>query len=195
MKKQIIILIIFLFLFFVPSSVDGFQSSKNRDVPIELMPKKQKDLCIKCIELKTKYTENSKNKTINAVVKKETALALEKEFKELLNNTNEDFSSNGFKDWVGTVLVNSSSIELYVYVKTNSGTRLLTQQLVHTTIPTTGMNKNVLDTVKTLTTGDLVKFSIENTKEFDSKFTTGGIMSSFYNRVKPSNLTSLVLVK
>jgi hypothetical protein len=49
--------------------------------------------------------------------------------------------------------------------------------------------------VKTLTTGDLVKFSIENTKEFDSKFTTGGIMSSFYNRVKPSNLTSLVLVK
>jgi hypothetical protein len=159
------------------------------------MPKKQKDLCIKCIELKTKYTENSKNKTINAVVKKETALALEKEFKELLNNTIEDFSSNGFKDWVGTVLVNSSSIELYVYVKTNSGTRLLTQQLVHTTIPTTGMNKNVLDTVKTLTTGDLVKFSIENTKEFDSKFTTGGIMSSFYNRVKPSNLTSLVLVK
>jgi len=179
----------------VPNSADGFQSSKNRDVPIELMPRKQKDLCIKCIELKTKYTENSKNKTINAVVKKETASALEKEFKELFNNTNEDFSSNGFKDWVGTVLVNSSSIELYVYVKTNSGTRLLTQQLVHITIPTTGMNKNVLDTVKTLTTGDLVKFSIENTKESDSKFTTGGIMSSFFNRVKPSNLTSLVLVK
>lgn len=81
MKKQIIILIIFLFLFFVPNSVDGFQSSKNRDVPIELMPKKQKDLCIKCIELKTKYTENSKNKTINAVVKKETASALEKNLK------------------------------------------------------------------------------------------------------------------
>ena len=45
MKKQIIILIIFLFLFFVPNSVDSFQSSKNRDVPIELMPRKQKDLC------------------------------------------------------------------------------------------------------------------------------------------------------
>ena len=42
MKKQIGILIIFLFFFFVPNSVDGFQSSKYRDVPIELMPKKQK---------------------------------------------------------------------------------------------------------------------------------------------------------
>lgn len=187
MKKQIIILIIFLFLFFVPNSVDGFQSSKNRDVPIELMPKKQKDLCIKCIELKTKYTENSKNKTINAVVKKETASALEKEFKELLNNTNEDFSSNGFKDWVGTIVVNSSDIGLYVYENS--------KQLIYLTISTNGMNKNVLDTVKTLNTGNLVKFSIENTKESESKFTTGGIMSSFYNRVKPSNLTSLVLVK
>lgn len=104
-----------------------------------------------------------------------------------MNNTNEDFSSNGFKDWVGTIVVNSSDIGLYVYEKS--------KQLIYLTISTNGMNKNVLDTVKTLNTGNLVKFSIENTKESESKFTTGGIMSSFYNRVKPSNLTSLVLVK
>ena len=192
MKKQIIILIIFLFLFFVPNSVDGFQSSKNRDVPIELMPKKQKDLLAKYIDLKSKIYENSKSKTINAVVKKENATALMKDFKEFLINSNEDISSNGVKDWVGTVVVNSSSIELYVYVKTNSGTRLLTQQLVHITIPTTGMNKNVLDTVKTLTSGDRVNFSIESTKEFQLKFNENGYL---YAAVKASNLTSLVQVK
>lgn len=62
MKKKIIILIIFLFLFFVPNSVDGLQSSKNRDVPIELMPKKQKDLLAKYIDLKVKYTKIQKVK-------------------------------------------------------------------------------------------------------------------------------------
>jgi hypothetical protein len=192
MKKQIIILIIFLFLFFVPNSVDGFQSSKYRDVPIELMPKKQKDLLTKYIDLKSKIYENSKSKTINAVVKKENATSLTKDFKEFLINSNEDISSNGVKDWVGTVVVNSSSIELYVYVKTNSGTRMLTQQLIHITIPTTGMNKNVLDIVKTLTTGDLVNFSIESTKEFQLKFNENGHL---YAAVKASNLTSLVQVR
>lgn len=192
MKKQLIILIIFLFLFFVPNSADGFQSSKNRDVPIELMPKKQKDLLAKYIDLKSKIYENSKSKTINAVVKKENATALTKDLKEFLIKSNEDISSNGVIDWVGTVVVNSSSIELYNYVKTNSGTRLLTQQLVHITIPTTGMNKNVLDTVKTLTTGNLVNFSIESTKEFQLKFNENGHL---FATVKASNLTSLVQVK
>lgn len=188
MSKYSVMLIISLSLFVMSNSADGFQSSKrNQDVPVELMPIKQKDLCIKCIELKTKYTENSKNKVINAVVKKETALALEKEFKELLNNTNEDFSSNGVKDWVGTVVVNSSDIGLYVYEHS--------KQLVYLTISTNGMNKNILETVKTLNTGNLVKFSIENKKEPESKFNSGGIMAGLYTRVKPSNLTSLVLIK
>lgn len=192
MNKYLVKLIIFLSLFFVSNSADGFQSSKNRDVPIELMPKKQKDLLTKYIDLKSKIYDNSKSKTINAVVKKETSTALMKDFKDFLNNLNEDISSNGVKDWAGTVLVNSSSIELYVYVKTNLGTRQLTQQLVHITIPTTGMNKNVFDTVKTLTTGNLVNFSIESTKEFQLKFNENGHL---YSSVKPSNLTSLVPVK
>ena len=63
MNKYLVMLIISLSLFVVSNSADGFQSSKrNQDVPVELMPIKQKDLCIKCIELKTKFTENSKKK-------------------------------------------------------------------------------------------------------------------------------------
>ena len=182
-------LIIALALFFVSNSADGFQSSKkNQDVPVELMPKKQKDLIAKYIDLKSKYTENSKSKTINAVVKKETASGLAKDFKDLLINTNEDLSINGIKDWVGTVVVNSSSISLYVYLNKH--------QVVHFTISTTGMNKEVLDTVKILTSGNLVKFSIESTKEVQLKFQETRLTSGhLYIGVKPSNLTSLVLVK
>lgn len=160
------------------------ERKNNRDVPIELIPKKQKDLLTKYIDLKSKIYDNSKSKTINAIVKKETSTSLMKDFKDFLNNLNEHISSNGVKDWAGTVLVNSSSIELYVYVKTNLGTRQLTQQLVHITIPTTGMNKNVYDTVKILTTGNLVNFSIESTKEFQLKFNENGHL---YSSVKPSN--------
>ena len=189
MNKYLVIVIISLPLFFVSNSADGFQSSKkNQDVPVELMPKKQKDLIAKYIDLKSRYTENSRSKTINAVVKKETATGLAKDFKDLLINTNEDLSINGIKDWVGTVVVNSSSISLYVYLNS--------RELIHFTISTTGMNKEVFETVKTLTNGNLVKFSIESSKEFQLKFQEVSLTSShLFAGVKPSNLTSLVPVK
>ena len=133
MNKYLVMLIISLSLLFVSNSADGFQSSKNQDVPVELMPKKQKDLCVQYVNIKNKYYENSKNKTINAVVKKETAAGLAKDFTDLQNNINEDIASNGVKDWVGTVVVNSSSISLYVYLNKH--------KLIHVTISTTGMNK------------------------------------------------------
>lgn len=189
MNKCIFMIMISLPLFFISTSADGFQSSKkNQDVPVELMPKKQKDLIAKYIDLKSRYTENSRSKTINAVVKKETASGLTKDFKDLLINTNEDLSINGIKDWVGTVVVNSSSISLYVYLNS--------RELVHFTISTTGMNKEVLDTVKTLANGNLVRFSIESTKDFQLKFQEVSLTSShLFAGVKPLNLISLVSVK
>ena len=55
MNKYLVIVIISLPLFFVSNSADGFQSSKkNQDVPVELMPKKQKDLIAKYIDLKSR---------------------------------------------------------------------------------------------------------------------------------------------
>lgn len=188
MNKYLVTLIISLSLFFVSNSADGFQSSKSQDVPVELMPKKQKYLCVQYVNIKNKYYENSKNKTINAVVKKETAAGLTKDFTDLQNNINEDIANHGVKDWVGTVVVNSSSISLYVYLNKH--------QLIHFTISTTGMNKEVLDTVEILTSGNLVKFSIESTKEVQLKFRETRLTSGHLCiGVKPSNLTSLVPVK
>jgi hypothetical protein len=166
------------------NSADGFQPSKSQDVPVELMPKKQKDLLGQYVNIKDRIYENSKSKTINPVVKKENAAGLAKDLKDFLNSTNENISSNGIKDWVGTVVVNSSTLELYIYANK--------KQLVHFTISTTGMNKEVLDTVKTLATGNLVKFSIQSTQEFQLKFNEN---RHLYSSVKPSNLTSLVPVK
>ena len=58
------------------------------------------------------------------------------------------------------------------------------------------MNKEVLDTVKTLANGNLVRFSIESTKDFQLKFQEISLTSShLFAGVKPSNLISLVPVK
>jgi len=187
MNKYLVMLIISLCLFVVSNSADGFQSSKNQDVPVELMPKKQKDLLGQYVDIKNKIYKNQENTTINRVLKKETATGLAKDLKDFINSTNEDISNNGIKDWVGTVVINSSTVGFYVYANS--------KQLVHFTISTSGMNKEVLDTVKTLATGNLVKFSIESTKPW--YFQQGGSQNTYlYIMVNPpSNLKSLVLIK